>query len=134
MLCIRSDLLYTSVGYSFLLELKNLFNPWYFFSATLVCFFNPLPNGKYSNLFNAVAFSDKSVSGKTSLSVKNSYLLTFPDDKAKIILSFILLDFVTDCFDFLPNTHFYNNVFLNRNRLSNDKVVSFTKNENVSLV
>ena len=55
------------------------------FSATLVCFFNSLPNGEYSNLFNVAAFSSKSFSGKTSLPVRNSYLLTFPNDKAKVL-------------------------------------------------
>ena len=50
-----------------------------------VCAFNSFPNGEYSNLFNAGAFSSKSFSGKTSLPVKNSYLLTFPDDKAEIL-------------------------------------------------
>ena len=49
------------------------------------CFFNSLPNGKYSNLFIVAAFSNKSCSGKTSFPVKNSYLLTFPDDKAEIL-------------------------------------------------
>ena len=44
--------------------------------------FDYLPNGKYSNLFN-VAFSSKSFSDKTSLPVRNSYLLTFPDDIAE---------------------------------------------------
>ena len=47
-----------------------------------VCAFNSLPKGKYSIVFIVAAFSSKSVSGKTSLPVKNSYLLTFPDDKA----------------------------------------------------
>ena len=47
--------------------------------------FNSLPNGEYSNHLIVVAFP-KYFSGKTSLSVKNSYLLTFPDDKAKILV------------------------------------------------
>ena len=42
----------------------------------LLCFFNLLPNGEYSN---------KSFSGKTSLPVKSSYLPTFPYDKAEIL-------------------------------------------------
>ena len=46
--------------------------------------FNSFPKGEYSNRFIA-AFSSKSISGKTSLSVKNLYLLTFPDDKAEIL-------------------------------------------------
>ena len=50
-----------------------------------VCAFSSLPNGEYSNLFILTAFSNKSFSGKTSLSVKNSYLLTFPYDKAEIL-------------------------------------------------
>ena len=48
-----------------------------------VCAFNSLSNGEYSNLFNLAAFSSNSFSGKTSLPVKNSYLLTLPDEKAK---------------------------------------------------
>ena len=39
----------------------------------------------YSNLLIAAAFSSKSFSGKTSLRVKNSYLLTFPADKVEIV-------------------------------------------------
>ena len=50
-----------------------------------VCAFNSLSNGEYSNLFNLAAFSSNSFSGKTSLPVKNSYLLTLPDEKAKIL-------------------------------------------------
>ena len=50
-----------------------------------VCAFNSLPNGKYSNLFIVAAFSNTSFLGKTSLPVKNSYLLTFPDDKEVFI-------------------------------------------------
>ena len=38
-----------------------------------------------SNLFIVAAFSSKYISGKTSLPVKNSYLLTFPDDKVEIL-------------------------------------------------
>ena len=44
--------------------------------------FNSLPNGEYSNLFIVAAFSNKFLSGKTSLPVKNSYLLIFPDNKS----------------------------------------------------
>ena len=54
-----------------------------------VRFFNSLPNEEYSNLFIVVAFSSKSFSGKTSLSVKNSYLLIFPDDKAEILVVYL---------------------------------------------
>ena len=46
-----------------------------------VCAFNSLPNGEYSNLFIVADFSNNSYSGKTSLPVKNSYLVTFPDGK-----------------------------------------------------
>ena len=51
--------------------------------------FNSLPNGEYSNHFLVAAFSSKSFSGKTSLPVKNLYLLRFPDDKAKISAVFL---------------------------------------------
>ena len=50
-----------------------------------VCAYNSLPRGEYSNLFIVAAFSSKSFSDKTSLLLKNSYLLTFPDDKAEIL-------------------------------------------------
>ena len=49
-----------------------------------VCASNSLPYGKHSNLVFAASFFIKS--GKTSLLVKNSYLLTFCDDKAKILV------------------------------------------------
>ena len=64
-------------------------------------------------------------SGKTSLSVKNLYLLAFPDDKAEILVV---------CFNFLTNTHFYNKFFINHDALAEDKVVLFTKNKSVSLL
>ena len=38
----------------------------------------------YSNLLIAAAFSSKYFSGKTSLRVKNSDLLTFPADKVEV--------------------------------------------------
>ena len=47
--------------------------------------FNSLPKGEYSNLFIVAAFYSNSFSEKTSLPVKNLYLLTFPDDKAEIL-------------------------------------------------
>ena len=50
-----------------------------------VCAFNYLPKGKYPNCFIVAAFFNWSFSGKTSLPLKNSYLLTFPDDKAQIL-------------------------------------------------
>ena len=54
-----------------------------------VCFFNSLANGEYSNLLIVAAFSNKLFSGK-KLSVTNSYLLTFPDDKAEILAVYYL--------------------------------------------
>ena len=49
-----------------------------------VCAFNSLLKGEYSNLFVAAAFSRKSFLGETSLPVKNTYLLIFPDDIASL--------------------------------------------------
>ena len=49
------------------------------------CTFDSLPKSKYSNIFNVAAFSTKYFSDKISLLVKNSYLLTFLDDKADIL-------------------------------------------------
>ena len=48
-------------------------------------FFNLLPNGEYSNILIAAAFSNESFSNKTFSHVKNSYLLKFSDDKAEIV-------------------------------------------------
>ena len=50
-----------------------------------VCAFNSLLNDEHSNLLVVAAFSSKPFSGKRSLPVKYSYLLTFPDDKAEIL-------------------------------------------------
>ena len=50
-----------------------------------LCFFNSLSNSEYSNHLIVAAFSSKSFSGKTFLPVKNSFLLTFLDDKAEIL-------------------------------------------------
>ena len=49
------------------------------------CAFNSLPNREYPILFIVIAFSSKSFPGKTSLPVKNLYLLLFLDDKAEIL-------------------------------------------------
>ena len=51
----------------------------------LVCVFNYLPNGEYSNLSIVAAFFNKSFSGKTSLPFRKSYLPIFPDDKAEFL-------------------------------------------------
>ena len=48
------------------------------------CAFSSLSKGEYSNLFILAAFYRKSFSCKTSLSVKNLYLLTLANDKAEI--------------------------------------------------
>ena len=46
-------------------------------------------------------------SGKTSLAVRNSYLLTFPDDKADNLAVCPSKSLEGQmCFDFLTNTHF----------------------------
>ena len=48
------------------------------------CAFNSLSKGEYSNLFIVAASFNRSFSGKTFLPVRNSYLQTFPDNKAEI--------------------------------------------------
>ena len=63
--------------------------PSYCFSATLVSFFNSLPNDEYSNIFIAAAFSNKSFSGKTSLLVKILYLTIFPDGKTEALAVYL---------------------------------------------
>ena len=52
-------------------------------------FFNSLLNVKYSNPFNAADFRSEYFSGKAILPVKNLYLLTFPDDKSKILAAYL---------------------------------------------
>ena len=47
-----------------------------------------------------------------------------------MILSFVLLVFVIDCFNFFIKSHFYNRFILNLNGLPDDEVLLFTKNEN----
>ena len=54
-----------------------------------VCAFNSLPNGEYYNIFIGATFSFTSFSDNFYLPVKNSYLLTFPDDKAEILAIFL---------------------------------------------
>ena len=73
-----------------------------------VCSVNSFPEGEYRNLFTAVAFSSQSCSGKTSLPTKKSYFLTFPDNKAEILVHIELrfARFCFDCFNFLSNIHF----------------------------
>ena len=71
------------------------------------------------------------------MSVKNSYLLTFSDDKAEIVAVYLsksnralfFFGFIINCFDFLANSLFYNNFILNLNGLLDAKALSFTKNE-----
>ena len=50
---------------------------------------NSLPNREYSNLFNVAAFSKKCFSGKKSLLVKNSSLLTCLDEKAELLTVYL---------------------------------------------
>ena len=44
-----------------------------------------MPHGKYSNILSVAAFSNNPYAAKIFLPVKNSYLLTFFDDKAEIL-------------------------------------------------
>ena len=88
-----------------------------------------MPKREYSNLFNVAAFSSKYFSGKTSLPFKNLYLLIFPDDKSEILVFQSKLYWTLFC-----SIHVYNKFCINCNGLSDDKVVSFTKNEYGSLV
>ena len=62
-----------SLATNYIWSLKTLY--WSF--SIPVFLFNSLPN--------VAAFSNSSFSVKTSLHVKNSYLLTFPNNKAKIV-------------------------------------------------
>ena len=58
--------------------------------------FNSVRNGEFSNLFIIAAFSNKSFSDKKYLPVINSYSLTYPDDKAKILT--ICISHIDLCF------------------------------------
>ena len=49
-----------------------------------IFFSNSLTKSEYSNLLIVEAFSYGPFSIKTLSPIKNSYLLTFPDDKAEI--------------------------------------------------
>ena len=111
------------------------------FLITLVCCSKALLNGEYQNLFNAAAFSNKSFSDKTSLPVKNSYLLPFPNEKAEILAVFLSkLYWTLFCSILLLAVLIflliliYNEIFLSRNELSDDKVILLTKIEYGSLV
>ena len=73
----------------FLSNSQTLSNSKYCFRTTLVCFFNSLPNAEHSNTLIVAAFSKSFFSGKISSTVKNSYLLIFPDDKANILAVFL---------------------------------------------
>ena len=54
------------------------------FFCNVILHVNLLTYDKYSNLLLLAAFSTKSFSSKTPWPFKNSYLPTFPDNKAKI--------------------------------------------------
>ena len=106
-----------------------------------VCAFNYFPNGDFSNPSIGAAFSDKFFSSETYLPVKNSYLLTLPDDKAetlghclsKLYWALFCSVLLLIALIFLPKL-FYHRFSLNRNVLPDDKVVSFTKDDNAPLV
>ena len=109
------------------------------FFGMQVCFLNSLPNGDYWNNLIGALFSNNPFSGKTSLSVKNSYLSTFSDDSANILAVVCLncneLCFARCCYQLFWFSHsFCNRFFLNLNELFDGKVVSFTRNEYGSLV
>ena len=70
---------------SFLSDPKALSDYWLCCFAMSVCLFNSLTNGVYSNILIIAAFCNILFSGKISPPIKNSYLLTFPDDKAKAL-------------------------------------------------
>ena len=69
----------------FLSSSKTSSSPLYCFFVMSVCLFNSLTNDEYWNVLVVAAFSNKSFSGKTSLSVKNSYLPTILDSEAEIL-------------------------------------------------
>ena len=75
-----------------------------------VCYFNSLPDGKYSNLFIEAAFFNKSFSGKTSFSVETykNFLLIKLIIWLLVCLNHInfLLDFVIHCFVSFTKSHF----------------------------
>ena len=63
-----------------------IFGTAFLYSVSLPFYFHYLIcNGIYLNLLNVAAFTNKCSSNKASLSVKNSYLPTFPNNKAKIL-------------------------------------------------
>ena len=62
-----------------------------------VYFFHSLPNGVYSNLLKVPAFSSKSFSGKTTLSIKIDIYQHFPMIKPKS-WQFVGLNCIELCF------------------------------------
>ena len=68
-----------------------------------VYLFNSLSDDEYSNFLIVAAFSNGPFSDKTFSPVNNSYLLTFPDDKAEFLavrLNHIEIWFVRFCYQF----------------------------------
>ena len=60
-----------------------------------VSFFNSLRNDEHSGLFIVTTFSNSFFSNK--MSSPDSYLPTFPDDKAEIV-AFVYLNYTELCF------------------------------------
>ena len=81
--------------------------------------------------FIAATFSSKPFCVKTSLPVKNSYLLTFTDDNAEILAVYLSKSYWAIFHSILLSIVLIFSVivkfFLNLNGLSDDKVVSITK-------
>ena len=75
-----------------------------------VCFLNLLPNGEYLILLIVAYFSNSHFSCKNFPHIENLHLSTYSDDKSQnfssLSVSFALLNFVINCFDFLINSHF----------------------------
>ena len=65
------------------------FISFYWSFAISVCLFSSLPNRDYLKLLIVTAFLNSSFSGKISSPPKNSYLPTFPDEKAKILAVYL---------------------------------------------
>ena len=122
----------SSLSYSGFKAFKTstCFIPWS--SIVFICFSNDSPRGECVNLAYSIIllWSD----GNISLPVKNSYLSILPDDGADILVASLLILYCTFSFLILSSIikiSFYilsKKFFLKREKLSDTRVVSITKN------
>ena len=104
-------------------------------------FFNPLPNGAHANLLTVNALSNNSFSGKHNFLLNIHIYFNFLLINLKPLqftcqnnLNFGFDQFCYGLCSFSCLKSFFDRFCLNLNGLSDNKAVSFTENENNSLV